>query len=528
MKKFLLRPVLASVITFLSIFSWANRAVSEDQTLAEKLLKIMRANHQITEEQYKELNKEALREKASMANQAAQIQAMQEQAAQAGQSPQNLQVPQAVQSSPAPPATAAPAHEQNAPRFNASWKNGLNFESSDGNFKMHFGGRMQLDFGGAGINNQLKKEFPNLEGYGAEARRARLSVDGTLYRNIDYIAEFDFAGGNIRITDLYLTYKGIPWVGNFRVGHMKEPFSLEELTSDSWLEFTERSLANAFAVTSPFSDRNVGIQAFNQEFEDRMTWAVGGFVQQKNSSGTSFQDFSNINIAARLTGLPLYENDGCQLVHLGFGFRHLFRSEDPSNTSLEILSIPEWHLPGVNTVDTGFLAVSGVNIINPEAAFVYGPFSVQGEYFRAFVDNAVSTGSVRTPLRSGAPLGNPQFDGYYVHASYFITGEHRNYNKVYGVFDRPIPFSNFDPFAGTWGAWEVAVRYSSINLNKDNLIFGGKENNWAGNLVWYLNPNVSWMIEYIHAYIDDEMTSKGTILHNGNANIIDSRLQVVW
>jgi phosphate-selective porin OprO and OprP len=246
-----------------------------------------------------------------------------------------------------------------------------------------------------------------------------------------------------------------------------------------------------------------------------MTWAVGGYMQQDNSSGTSFQDYNNVNIAARVTGLPWYEDDGCQLLHLGFGFRHLFRSDTlkPDNATLEFLSKPEWDL-GQNTVDTKLIPAQGANMINPEAAVVYGPFSVQGEYFRSFVDKAVDTKTMA--------VSNPEFDGYYVFASYFLTGEHRNYNRNGGVFDRPKLCNNFDPSKGTWGAWELSGRYSNIDLN-DRLITGGRESDWTGGLVWYLNPNVRWLFDYVHAHVDH-----GTAILGGNANIVDTRFQVVW
>ncbi len=62
------RRIASFAIGFVFIFSiaWQNSAVAQ-QTLAEKLLEIMRANHQITEEQYKQLKKEAEEEKATQA-----------------------------------------------------------------------------------------------------------------------------------------------------------------------------------------------------------------------------------------------------------------------------------------------------------------------------------------------------------------------------------------------------------------------------------------------------------------------------
>ncbi|MGC8491353.1 MAG: OprO/OprP family phosphate-selective porin [Syntrophobacteraceae bacterium] len=503
-RKYLLSSVI--MLAFILSSTFGPRAFAqEQQTLAEKLLIILKANHQITQEQYDELLQEAKKEKAA----------------------QKAAVAKQVK---AQTAKAAKEYKAEHPLgVNASWKNHeLDFTSNDGNFTMHVGGRLQVDFGGADLNDRMRDAFPtDFGGYGAEVRRARITLQGTMYHDFEWMAESDFAGGNVVITDLWLTYKGVPWFADVRIGHMKEPFSMEELTSDNWLDFTERSTANCFVTANKYGDYNTGVMLFNTEFDKHMTWAIGGYMQQNNKSGNSFQGgFDNANIAARVTYLPWYADEGCQLVHLGFGFRHLFRSDNTGDwtstiPALQFQSGPEWHLPGVNTVNTGPLVAEGANEINPEAAFVYGPFSMQGEYFQAFLSNYTTNDVTFT---------NPALSGYYIMASYFLTGEHRNYDRNSGVFSRPKLLCNFNPNAGSWGAWEIAARYSAINLNDKSLSAsndGGTEQDWTGSLVWYLNPNVRWLFDYVHAHVDSREV--GTVfLQNGDANIFDTRFQVVW
>ncbi len=509
----------ALVLVFMLSLSRAPGACAQDhQTLAEKLLIILKQNHQITQEQYDELLKEAQKEKS--AQQAAVQKQVKEETVRA----------------------AKEKKEKSPLGVTASWKhNQVYFESNNGRFTMHVGGNAQFDFGGATINDSLRSALGakagSLAGYGAEARRIKPILEGTLFGDFDYKLQMDFGGGSTVVQDAYMSYYGFPCFANIRVGHMKEPFSLEELTSDAWFEFTERSVDNAFVTTNQYSDRNLGIMLFNTEFQERMTWAVGGYMQQDNSSGTSFQPYDNVNLAARVTAAPWYVDKGAELVHLGFGFRHLFRTDNPGSvnasghTELEYLSRPEWHLSGINTVNTGPLAAQGVNEINPEFALSYGPFSVQGEYFQALLNDARMYYYSGTPSTLHATsASSPTLDGYYVMATWFLTGEHRIYDPRYGVFARPVPKCNFNPASGGWGAWELAGRYDSIDLN-DGTIRGGTEQDWTGSLIWYLNPNVRWMFDYVHAHIDgtpQTSASGGSVfnIHNGDANIFDSRFQV--
>ena len=138
------------------------------------------------------------------------------------------------------------------------------------------------------------------------------------------------------------------------------------------------------------------------------------------------------------------------------------------------------------------------DLVGLEAAYVSSPFSVQGEYIFANADVASSA----------------NFRGYYAQASYFLTGEHRNYKPSEGAFSRVKPKENFKSGGGP-GAWEVALRYSGLDLD-DNSITGGKLNDLTAGLNWYLNPNTRVMWNYVHADKD----------HVGNADMLMMRLQV--
>jgi len=370
------------------------------------------------------------------------------------------------------------------------WKGGLHLDSQDGMFKLKIGGRIQTDWSFFGADDEIERTVGPLED-GTEFRRARMYVSGTVYDNIEFKAQFDFAGGEVEDKDLYIGLRKLPVVGNFRVGHFKEPFGLEEIGSSNNMTFMERdSASDAFA---PF--RNSGFMIHDTMLDKRMTWAVGAF---RETDGLGFGEGGrDYNFTGRLTGVPLYKDKGRELVHLGVSYTHKNFGDD----SVRFRARPESH-KSPRFVDTGEFRAQYADIVLAEAAWVHGPFSLQGEYTQAFVQSRV--------------MEDPAFWGAYVQASYFLTGEHRPYSLSKAVFGKLKPKHNYDGKGGK-GAWEVAARYSQLDLN-DARIKGGEIRNFTLGLNWYLNPATRVMWNYIRS----DRTS------GGSADILQMRFQFVF
>ncbi len=383
----------------------------------------------------------------------------------------------------------------------AYWKDALNFKSADGSIKLEIGGRIQYDwayFDEDGVGERILGDFDN----DSEFRRARLYFSGTIYDTIDFKAQYDFAddigAAEQDFKDVYVGVKKVPYVGNLRFGQFKEPFSIEELTSSNYITFMERSLVNTFAP-----GRNDGVMAFDTMADERMTWAVGVFRQ--NRVFDVLEGGRDYNVTARLTALPLYEEDGRRLVHLGVAYTH----QNYENDVHLLAARPESHLsPPV--VSTGIFNAEYGDLVGVEAAWVNGPFSLQGEYVHAFYE-----GRSRADFW-GNGTGDPQFCGTSIQVSYFLTGEHRPYKKSAGAFTRVRPKSNLGDDDGT-GAWELAARYSYLDLNDHN-ISGGRLETVSLGLNWYWNPNVRMMWNYIYADPSD----------GGNIDILQWRVQLAF
>jgi phosphate-selective porin OprO/OprP len=352
------------------------------------------------------------------------------------------------------------------------------FETADGAYSFKVGGFAQVD---GGMFNDDRRDHPD----GTNMRRARLSATGTIAHDFKYKLEYDFAGtaGPAGITDTYLEYTGLKPL-SFMVGQFKEPFGLETLTSDLFTTFMERALPLAFAP-----DRNLGIAVATSGDSPlgAYTASLGGFG---SGTGTASTDDESKDVTARLTLAPF--SVGREILHFGVAGSH--RIPDSATDSFRFSSRAENRLSSSQAVDTGAIAsVDNVDLLGLEAAGVYGPFSMQGEYMIAEVNR-------------GAGLANQSFDTYYVEASYFLTGESRNYVAKQGKFDRVKPKWAFKPSEGAWGAWQVSTRYSALDLN-DSVILGGEVNDLTFGLRWIPQENVNFTVNYIMVNTDGTATT---------------------
>ncbi len=368
------------------------------------------------------------------------------------------------------------------------WKDGLRFDSADKSFQLKLGGRLHNDWAIFSGASNVENRVGNLLD-GVEFRRARLYGSGVIFGNVEYKAEFDFAGGDSQLRDAYIGLQDVPGLGSLKVGHVKEPFGLEQLTSSNYTTFLERSVSDVFSPS-----RNTGVLVQNTLAADRVNWAAGVF-RETNNSGLARAD-GGYNFTGRLTGLPWYGDGGRKLLHLGVAYSR----QDSLADSIRYRQRPEAHLAPQFT-DTGNLAAGSTDLLGLEAAWVDGPFSLQGEYVRAFVN---------TPTPD-----DPSFFGFYLTGSWFLTGESRQYKTSSGAFDRNHPRAPFGREGGGKGAWEIAARYSHLDLN-DAGVRGGRLNDFTLGLNWYLNPNARVMWNYVFSDLDSA----------DGAHILQTRVQV--
>ncbi len=176
-----------------------------------------------------------------------------------------------------------------------------------------------------------------------------------------------------------------------------------------------------------------------------------------------------LGAGARLAYTPMRTETG--LLHLGIA--GAWEEAPDSTDTLRLRARPESHVTDVRLVDTGTLTgVEDLTRAGLEAAWVQGPFSLQGEAIRVDVNRR------HDPDYSAT--------GWYVFGSWFLTGESRPYKE--GEFGRLKP-------GGDGGAWEVAVRYSTLDFD-DAGVAGGTEDNLTLGVNYYVTSHFRFMGNY--------------------------------
>ena len=387
----------------------------------------------------------------------------------------------------APPAAASDAAE--APVI--TWRGAPQIASADGSNTFKLRGRVLAEAGGVASDN-AGIDYPS----GMEMRAMRLGVEGRIGSKVSYRGEVDFAGDSVTIKDAWLR---LPVAGgSLTLGNQKPPFSLENLTGLPNVTFLERAAPNVFAFSETLG-------ATYARSERRWTAALGVFGE---TAGVSRDGDEALGVAARASAVALEFDGG--LVHLGAAsyYRRLGRD---AGDGFRVRQRPESRIFATRLVDTGAADAASSAAAGVEFAGLWGSWSVQGELMRNYVDYYT--------------LPNATYDGAYLYASWFATGEQRAYSRSSGSFGRVRPSRAIDD--GGWGAFELALRYSMLDLDNGSLR-GGRQDNWTLGLNWHPTQFSRITANWVYFDVSDSFAREplGAPAHEGHAFGI--RAQVDW
>ena len=358
-------------------------------------------------------------------------------------------------------------------------------------------------------------------------RRARIGVDGTAPGNWEYRLLFDFGGTGVenagQLYEGWVQYSGLKPL-HFRAGAFAPSLGLEDANSTSYMPFLDRpspvdisrNLAGGDARTA-FQVAGYGPYWFASA---AVTGRTVGVINTNNvipisSTTTSItvgtaQTYSDqLAFTGRLAYDPLHGKDW--RINLGV---HGSYVERPANISgpgangitpassyvVSLNGTPELRVDGTRLVNTGNIPAKHASTAGVEFAAQKGPFFLGSEYEHITIE--------RSDIAS-----RPEFNGYYVEGTWFLTGESKTYNTSSGAFDGPGAINHlFNPKAGGLGAVELALRWSDMNFNyhqgdagsapASTAIRGGDQSIFTAGINWYPTPILRFMVDYQHVRID--------------------------
>ena len=390
------------------------------------------------------------------------------------------------------------------------------FASSDGRFTANIKAILMLDAGKYFQQDNLSAAVTNRDlSEGTNFRRARLGLDGRLFRDFDYSFILEFGGSGAedpgRLIEAALTYTGIKPL-RITAGAFQPNIGLSAAVSTSQMPILERSSPAEIARGVAAGTGRIGIQVSasgvlgESDSGIATRWLAstaftGNTTASISSAGAATPQTADEQTAwiGRLVLAP-YSTTNWQ-AHFGANYQYVIQPNDAGAATtprygFQLRDRPELRVDGSRLIDTGLIDARHVTVMGLEAALLRGPLVIESEYFRYKINRRI-TGPV---TRS-----NPHFSGWFVQGSWILTGEPRPYNPVEARIDAPRVNYNFNPKAGTWGAFELAARYSVTDLNYHegalatlpvlDAVRGGEQRISTLGLNWYLNPTIRFMLD---------------------------------
>ncbi len=387
------------------------------------------------------------------------------------------------------------------------------FVSDDGKSSFKIIGRLQGDLTMRQVPGASPKNGPaaSLNGKGTSLnesfRRVRLGIEGQYDKYWIYKLQYDFLGTAPAdgITDAYFGYhRKYGKVGNeFLVGNQFVAFG--QHTPSNYSTFMENSLD-----TSAFRPgRQLGVSG--REFSKY--WNVWySLTDGRNAAGSG----SGTLALSGQIGVNLI-NTGNVVVHLGNSFLYnRFGGGASPGTSFK--TVPEAHFYGADLISTPPLSDVRSNFVySPSLVVKYGPASFRANYY---MENSMDHSN--TGMALAVEQAQAKFSGWAVQGDYILTGETRPFSDKNGAF---VGIKPLHPVTdGGWGAFQVAARVDSANLNDvHHGVRGGRETNVTIALNWFPTSYTRVDLDYIKV-----LKIVGGAYDGYDPSIVAARMQFVF
>ncbi|MHC4940715.1 MAG: OprO/OprP family phosphate-selective porin [Planctomycetota bacterium] len=383
--------------------------------------------------------------------------------------------------------------------FRAYWKNGIRMDSGDGNFKLAMGGRIMFDMVWADSDDNVTDG--NIENNDVGFRRVRMYFSGSVFKNVVFKLQFDFADGTE--TDFKDVYVGLKNVGpgTLLFGHQKVPFGMNELTSSKYIAFTERAASSqAFAPA-----RNAGIGYYSTLGEAKRIYLAGGTFFPTSNTNARASGNGGWGFAVRLGWAAINNKDKDMMLWVAVDFA--WQNYRIDGNRVRYRSRVDSF--GDRQISTGQISDTERDMRYAfEVAFKMKSLHIAAEFFWADVTRTAGN-------------EDPGFSGFYAQIGYFITGESRPFKISQGGWARVKPNANFWAGDGGRGAMEVVLRWDSTDLT-DKDIDGGEMDSLSVGFNWYWNAVTRVMFDYVWT----DITGGPNVSGDANLNYVIVRWQI--
>ncbi len=343
-------------------------------------------------------------------------------------------------------------------------------------------------------------------------RRIRLEFKGDIQESMFWRLQVDFADTQTpAIKDVFIGFKELPNNQTVRIGHQKRPIGLDAWNSSRFNIFIERPLV----VEAMNEDaRRLGMTVYGHTDDESFNWQYGIFqLENSPTDGAVIGDAKQYSLNARVSGTPWYDETSGGRGYFHWATAFMAANPDGDNTA-DSTNRNEARFrtrfsnrSSLRWLNTGRIAgAHWYEILAFETMLNIGALQLGGEFQHTWLQRDNTTAGTGPDLN---------FQGYYVQASYFLTGEHIPVNRKVGSIGRIKPFENFflvekcDGGRGRgWGAWQIAARYGMLDIS-DNDIRGGVGRLAVAGLNWYWTPYSRVQTNLMYGDISDRSPALG-------------------
>jgi len=327
------------------------------------------------------------------------------------------------------------------------------YDANDSDHFFKLTGKMQLDqnifhLGSKNISSSL------------DLRAVQAKVEGGVGKNLSYSFRLKRDGNSVVMDQSQITFSGFNSWSKVSVGQVSMPYGLQT-------GFTEDALATGiFKPVASKEALGMSLTAWNDK--------VGLTCSVHQPSSNALTSVANLDTAARLSFAPLMREN--LVLHLG---ANAYMQKNSGSFSYSLAN------NSTDSMDLVLDAGASKRGFCLDAAVSRGPLFLQAELHQ------VSVGK------------DQQAKGYNVEASYALTGETRQYDKVRGLFSGLQTERD-------GGSWQVSARHSAVHMDKT------VKRTVGASVAWTVNNNLTVLANYENAISENYLGA------------LSLRLQAAW